>query len=154
LSSAWAFAVGAWERVGVETICLDLQNIHGQCPALLLWRCWTLQGNRHVGRETLEKAVEIAREWDGEIICPLRALRQRLAAPFAGDPDNSRAAVRSRILEAELEAEHALFDVLEALDTPPALQGGASPLHALTDLAQAWRPPAPSAVLVRLIEAL
>jgi uncharacterized protein (TIGR02444 family) len=152
LTSAWAFAAAAWGKPGVEAACLDLQNIHGQCPALLLWRCWTLGEKRDVGPQTLAKAVELAREWDGGIVRPLRALRQRLAA--ASDAGAALAAVRRRILEAELEAEHALFDALEAMEASAAATSGTPPLRALADLAEAWRPPAPSALLARLIEAL
>jgi uncharacterized protein (TIGR02444 family) len=152
LTSAWAFAVAAWGKPGVEAICLDLQNIHGQCPALLLWRCWTLGENRDVGPQALAKAVALARQWDGEIVRPLRALRLRLAA--ASDAGAARAAVRRRVLEAELEAEHALLDSLEAVEAEAAPPRGTPPLRALAELAEAWRPPAPSALLARLIEAL
>ena len=45
MTSAWAFAVAAWRRPGVEATCLELQDAHGQLPALLLWRLWTLEAN-------------------------------------------------------------------------------------------------------------
>jgi hypothetical protein len=61
------------------------------------------------------------------------------------------------VLEAELEAEHALIDALEALETPPGTSPGgvsASRLEAMVDLAAAWRSPAPALALARLVEAL
>jgi uncharacterized protein (TIGR02444 family) len=153
LTSAWVFAVAAWRRPAVEAICLDLQDVHGQSPALLLWRGWTLTENRVVGPACLANAVEIARDWEGETLRPLRALRRRLTAPSESVADAAREAVRRRILEAELEAEHALIDALEALETPVA-GGGERRLEAMIALAEAWRPPAPAAALARLVEAL
>jgi uncharacterized protein (TIGR02444 family) len=156
LTSAWAFAVDAWARPGVEAICLDLQNTHDQLPALLLWRCWTLVEDRPVDAGHLAKAVEIARTWESEVLGPLRALRQRLATTET-IADVARASLRRRILEAELEAEHALLDALETLEIPKGPAWGAaadSRLEAMTRLAGLWRPPAPSAALGRLVEAL
>lgn len=153
MTSAWTFAVAAWDRPRVEAICLELQDVHGQSPALLLWRWWTLAESRAVGPEELTKAVQIARDWEGEVLRPLRALRQQLAAPFASLADAARGRVRRRVLEAELEAEHALVDALQALG--PSERTGATPrLQAMIELAEAWRPPAPSATLARLVEAL
>lgn len=154
MTSAWAFAVAAWGRPGVEAICLELQDVHGQCPALLLWRLWTLNVSRAVDVDILDKALDAARYWEGEVLYPLRAVRRRLATPSPLLADARREAVRRRVQEAELEAEHALLDVLEALDVSAGDGGQASPLEALHDLAEAWRPPAPSGLLTRLVDAL
>jgi uncharacterized protein (TIGR02444 family) len=157
LTSAWAFAVAAWGRPGVEAICLDLQNIHGQLPVLLLWRLWTLEANRPVAPESLAAAIETAHDWEAEILGPLRVLRRGLAASGAPIPDQARATVRRRVLDAELEAEHALIDALEAFGAPAKTSAGrtaASRLEAMLELAGAWRSPAPSVALARLIEAL
>ena len=132
----------------------QLRGVHGQCAALLLWRRWTLVENRAVAPESLAKAVEVALDWEEEILRPLRALRQRLTTPSGGGAEAARAGVRRKILEAELEAEHALIDALEALQTPGGEDGGTSPIEAMTALAEAWRPPAPCAALARLIQAL
>ena len=154
MTSAWAFAVAAWRRPGVEAICLELQDDHGQSPALLLWRAWTLEENRGAGREILAKAVQIARAWEDDVVGDLRALRRRLAKPSAALAEAGREAVRRRVLEAELEAEHALLDALAALAAPTVGEGRITRIDALVDLAQAWRPPAPVAALGRLCEAL
>jgi len=152
LSSAWAFAVAAWARPRVEAACLDLQDLHGQSPALLLWRWRTLVEHRGVTADALATAVQLASGWEVEVLGPLRALRRRLATRHDSVPDGVRAAVRRRVLDAELEAERGLLDALEALETP--CLGELPRPQALIDLAEAWRPPAPSAALLRLIEAL
>jgi uncharacterized protein (TIGR02444 family) len=153
LITAWAFAAAAWARPGVETICLELQDVDGQCPALLLWRLWTLQHARAVDPGTLDRALHAARSWEDEVLSPLRAVRRRLAAQSGLTPEAARTALRRKLQDAELEAEHALIDSLEAL-APERLAGPTSPALALVALAQAWRPPAPVAALDRLIEAL
>jgi uncharacterized protein (TIGR02444 family) len=153
LITAWAFAAAAWGSPGVEAICLELQDVDGQCPALLLWRLWTLKDARAVDPDTLDKALHAARSWEDEVLAPLRAVRRRLAARSGLTPEAARTALRRKLLDAELEAEHALIDTLEAL-APERLASPTSPLPALVALAQAWRPPAPVAALARLIEAL
>ena len=154
MTTAWAFAVAAWKRPGVEAICLELQDIHGQSPALLLWRCRTLEESRAVDPKSLAEAVQIAREWEGEALRPLRALSRRLTSTPASLAKAARAAVRRRVLDAELEAEHALLDALEVLETPGVASGDIARLQAIIDLAEAWRPPAPVAALARLGQAL
>ena len=145
MTTAWEYAVAAWRRPGVEAVCLELQDIHGQCPALLLWRAWALDEGRALGPARLATAVEVARAWEDGALRPLRAVRDRLAA---------HAGVRRKVLEAELEAEHALLDALGALAAPGAPGGESPPVRALADLAQAWRPSAPPAALAALVETL
>jgi uncharacterized protein (TIGR02444 family) len=161
LTSAWAFAVAAWGQPGVEAICLELQDVHGQLPALLLWRLWTLEANRPVDPESLAAAIRAARDWEAAVLRPLRRIRRRLAsgAPIARRHigDQAWETVRRRVRDAELEAEHALFDALEVLESPTGTSTGeaaASHLEGIMALAGAWRPPAPSSALARLIEAL
>jgi uncharacterized protein (TIGR02444 family) len=153
LTSAWAFAVAAWKRPGVEATCLELQDVHGQCAALLLWRLWTLMDARAVDLDTLDKALHAARHWEDEVLRPLRAVRRQPAAPLELPPYAAQAALRRKLLDAELKAEHALIDTLEAL-APKRVVGQTPPLPALVALAQAWRPPAPVEALDRLIAAL
>ena len=152
MTTAWAFAVAAWARPGVEAICLELQDVSGQSPGLLLWRLWTLKGAREIDLDILDRALHVARYWEDEVLCPLRAVRRRLTAP-SGVTEAARTVLRRRLLDAELEAEHALIDSLEAL-APERLAGPTPPLPALVALAQAWRPPPPVGALNRLIAAL
>jgi hypothetical protein len=99
-------------------------------------------------------AVAIALAWDGDVLRPLRAIRERVGAPVATVDGAGRATARRRILEAEIEAEHALLDALEAVESPAPSRVESAPVQALIDLAEAWRPPAPSVALARLVAAL
>ncbi len=154
--TVWEQALAAWRRPGVEALCLELQNAHGQHPALLLWRHWALTEQRRIGPGTLARAVDLTRRWDGQVIRPLRALRTRLKTSPPHIDEAGRLALRAQIQQDEVAAERLLLDALAALAEAPVAQnppadGG---LGALVEVADAWRPPAPLTLLARLAEAL
>ena len=125
----WDYALVAWARPGVSEVCLQLQNQHGQCVALLLWRAWATTEGRQVSGSTARRAINLARLRESKINAPLRAARRALA----GAPEGVEAA-----RAAELDAERALLEALEAL-TPPAAGvrfGGLAP--GLATLMAAW----------------
>jgi uncharacterized protein (TIGR02444 family) len=134
----WDYAVAAWGRPSVEGACLTLQDEHGQCVPLLLWRAWAAAE----GRPVVDPAAAIAqaRAWEDEVIAPLRGVRRRLTAETA---------VGDKVRVAELAAERALLEGLEAGTPAP---GGAreNPSQALARLAQAWNGAAPAAAIAAL----
>ena len=148
--TAWDFAVAAWKRPAIEAVCLELQTQHGQSAALILWRLWALAQRRPVAAETLAQAVAAARDWELNVLAPLRAtrgyLRSRPAAPEIED-------LHQRVLGAELAAERILLDALEAL-TPTSQGPVEASLPALVGAAEAWRSPPAQALLARLIAML
>lgn len=126
----WDFALTAWDRPGVSEICLRLQDRHGQCVPLLLWRAWAAAERREPGDDLMRNAVALARTHEREIIAPLREARR---APGSEGAEAAR--------QAELAAEEALLNALDALT--PAPSGRNSALgddvgRALADLCQAW----------------
>jgi uncharacterized protein (TIGR02444 family) len=153
--NAWTFAAEAWQSPGVEAIALWLQDVHGQPPALLLWRLWTLENGGGVDEPTVIRAVEIARAWERELLHPLRGVRRRLkssaglSAGFTAVADAPE--LREQILAAELAAERVLLAALESLAGdrrgPPE-----EPLSALVTLSEIWGPPPPLPQLRRLAE--
>jgi uncharacterized protein (TIGR02444 family) len=125
----WAFALAAWERPGVSEACIHLQDRHGQCVPLLLWRAWADAEGRPVPDGLRAEAVALARVRERAIIAPLRAARRAVAA----EPDRLEAAQK-----AEIEAERALLSALENL-TPDSFQRAGEDLAAaLESLAEAW----------------
>jgi uncharacterized protein (TIGR02444 family) len=115
----WDYAVAAWEKPGVSKICLRLQDRHGQCVALLLWRCWAASEGRRPGVVATRNVIAVARIWEGEVIAPLRAARRALGGSLEGADPIVVGQVRDAAGAVELDAEHALIDALEAL-TPPS----------------------------------
>jgi uncharacterized protein (TIGR02444 family) len=116
------WAVAAWARPGVAEACLDLQDRHGQCVALLLWRLWA----GAMPEAVLIQVIEAARPFEHEVLRPLRAARRAV-----GEGD-----LKPRIRAAELAAEYELLAALEAF-TP--LGDAGSPLDAETALAAVLR---------------
>jgi uncharacterized protein (TIGR02444 family) len=150
----WDFAARAWERPGVAALALTLQNDHGQSVALLLWTLWTVRDRRVAGEIELASGVRLAGDWEYRIIAPLRGVRQRLTAPL-WPADSEALPLRARTLAAELAAERALIEALEAL-TPLHAPGAhaADALERLAAVARLWRPPAPAATLADLAAAV
>jgi len=146
----WDYAVAVHARAGVDEACLELQDRHGQCVSLLLWRLWALSEARAAGPETLGAAASCARVWDEAAVAPLRAARRALKAPRAPIADAARLGLRSDVAKVELAAERVLLETLEAL-TPIHGGGGEAPLAALIAVAARWGNPAPDEALERLI---
>jgi uncharacterized protein (TIGR02444 family) len=158
--SCWDFATRAWERPGVAALALTLQNDHGQSVALLLWTLWTVRDRRLAGAIELAAGVRLAGDWEDRIIAPLRGVRQRLTAPL-WPADSETLPLRARALAAELAAERALIEALEALTPIHAPGPGAEgvleregALERLATVARLWRSPAPAATLAELAAAV
>jgi uncharacterized protein (TIGR02444 family) len=151
--SAWDFAVAAWRRPGLEAICLELQDDHGQHPGLLLWRSWTQAEGLTVDAESLARAIQTARGWENAVLEPLRTVRRRLGVVNGSLSPMAQPVVREAILAAELAAERALLEALQTLTTDRGDTSGET-LTLLVDLAEMWRPPAPMLLLARLSNAL
>jgi len=148
--SLWDFALALYAQPGVEAACLTLQDEHGQCVPLLLWRFWAL--DRHVDASTLRSASVLARDWEVRVVAPLRTIRRRLAAPTFRIADAGRLSLREAVKSSELAAERVLLESLEAL-TPTEAADEKSAVHALSELTQVWSRPAPGMLVTYLADA-
>ena len=146
----WDYAVALYARPEVEAACLRLQDGDGQCVSLLLWRLWSVHEGRAVDARTLERAVEIARAWDGAVVAPLREVRRRIAAPSPPIADAARSVLREEVATAELAAERVLLDTLDALTAAPS-GASADVLSALRATGAKWGAPPSEAGLRRLV---
>ncbi len=149
--TAWDFATAFWGRPGMQALCLELQDAHRQCVALLLWRLWTIDQKRRISLEILARAIDVATAWNGEVLIPLRAVRIGLTPhPWLGHTASH--SVRDRIQTAELAAERVLLNALELLAPAPG-EVMEKPLEAMKTMIEAWGPPAPATLLARLVAA-
>jgi uncharacterized protein (TIGR02444 family) len=146
----WDFVLRLYGADGVEPACLALQDEHGQCVPLLLWRAWTLAEDRPVDEDLLASAISIARAWHADVIEPIRAVRRRLKAPLPPVDDDARLKFRQDISRRELTAERLLIDTLEALTGHPGA-ALAAPLAELRRTTEAWGQAAPEALLAKLL---
>jgi uncharacterized protein (TIGR02444 family) len=134
--SFWDWALAAYARPGVADSCLELQDDHGQCVPYLLWAAWAAADGRPLSAQLLAQGAALARAWEATAVGPLRQARRRLKSPLVGLDDGAREAVRRQVKAAELAAERAVMDALQALS--PSGSGPALPLApALTDAARA-----------------
>ena len=118
-SDLWSFATACYARPGVEATCLQLQE-QGVDVCLLLCALWLEQRRVAAEPARLELLCNISRAWQGEVVMPLRALRQRWREIAAQDPALAR--LREQIKRTELEAEQELLGRLENVSAqwPPA----------------------------------
>lgn len=105
----WNFSLEAYAGEGVSRACIELQDRHGVDVNVLLFCCWIgASGRGRLQAEELRKLTGRIANWQRDIVVPLRSVRRRLAAgenlPIA--PDDAAAALRRRIADAEIEAEH------------------------------------------------
>jgi uncharacterized protein (TIGR02444 family) len=141
----WDWALRAYGATEVERLCLELQDVHGQCVCFLLWAAWAAEGGRSGRPADLAQAVATARTWNERALEPLRAARRGLKPTSPGIDDGGREDLRARVRGAELAAERLL---LEALDAGTPAGGGQSRdfATALAEAARAWNGAAPAAL--------
>jgi uncharacterized protein (TIGR02444 family) len=149
----WDYALAAWERAGVREACLELQDHHGQCVALLLWRAWAAGEGRRIDGGCLDTAVSVAGLWEHQIIAPLRAARRALDKIFEGLIDGATQRLRQAVRTSELEAERTLLETLETLSPSPSRAEGEL-AQQLADLMQAWNGHKAPAAAARDLSAL
>ena len=148
----WDWARRVYAAPGVQDLCLELQDAHGQSVCLMLWAAWAASVGRRPDPAALARAAAQARTWQGEVIDPLRGVRRRLKTG-PGPAGADREALRGKVGAAELAAEQALLAALEA-QTPFAEASSPADLaDAMTDACAAWGSPAPRAMLEALAAA-
>jgi uncharacterized protein (TIGR02444 family) len=133
----WEFALAAWERPDVRTTCVQLQDEHDQCVALLLWRAWAASEGRSVGAGLMRMAIDLARPWERDVVTPPRTVRRALESPFEGLAESARSRLREETGVSELTAERALLDALESM-TPAAVGYRGGLARALTVVIEGW----------------
>lgn len=110
----WRFSLELYSRPGVASACLELQDRHGKDVNLVLFGAWVgISGRGRLSNADMARAVDEIGPWRRAVIEPLRTARRH--AKEAG-----RATLYEALKAAELDAEHAAQDRLEALAPPPA----------------------------------
>lgn len=143
----WDFALAVWRRAGVEEICLELQDQHGQSVALLLWGAWSAREGWGPDGASIVRAAALAEAWENGVLQPMRLARRGLGGQLPGLVDDERAALIERLQSAELEIERQFARVLEAIAAPAPSQPRRPLAETLMDVAKAWRAEAPEPAL-------
>lgn len=118
----WNFSLELYAGEGVAEACLELQERRGCDVNVLLFCCWLgASGRPTVTADRLRAVLEVSNAWQTAVVRPLRALRRVLKdQAFAGAVPETVDAVRRRVADAELAAEHAEQLKLVGLHAPPA----------------------------------
>jgi uncharacterized protein (TIGR02444 family) len=106
----------------VAEACLDLQERRGCDVNVLLFCCWLgASGRPTLSADRLRTILKASDVWQGEIVRPLRQVRRLLKdRPWPEALPETVDAVRRRVADAELAAEHAEQIKLASLYAPPA----------------------------------
>ena len=118
----WNFSLELYAGEGVAEACLDLQERRGCDVNILLFCCWLgASGRPTLTADRLRAILKAADAWQGRIVRPLRDVRRLLKdVPWPDALPETVDAVRRRVADAELAAEHAEQLKLASLHTPPA----------------------------------
>lgn len=122
----WNFSLEIYAGDGVAEACLDLQDRRGCDVNILLFCCWLgASGRPTLTAERLAAILKVSKTWQSEVVRPLRGLRRHLKDRPVGGPSDGPLpatvdAVRRRVADAELAAEHAEQLQLVSLHCPPA----------------------------------
>jgi uncharacterized protein (TIGR02444 family) len=118
----WNFSLEIYAGEGVAEACLDLQDRRGCDVNILLFCCWLgASGRPTLTAERLRTILQASDTWQARIVRPLREVRRQLKdQPWTAALPETVDAVRRRVADAELAAEHAEQLKLASLHAPPA----------------------------------
>ncbi|MEO8557803.1 MAG: TIGR02444 family protein [Rhodospirillales bacterium] len=103
----WNFSLEVYGGEGVARACLDLQDRRQADVNVLLFCCWLgASGRGRIDKADLKALVERVKDWQLEVIRPLRLARRKLAEGVAHAPEQQAEPLRRRLADAEIEAEH------------------------------------------------
>lgn len=103
----WNFSVAVHQVPGVHEACVAFQTRYGLDVNLLFFCCWAggAEGTRLDHRQ-IRQAMDSFSGWQEEIVRPIWKARWRLKASFGRFPVERTEALRRKLVEAELDAEH------------------------------------------------
>lgn len=113
----WQFSLDFYRRPGIESLCIQLQDEHGDDVNLLLLCCWGAVQGLELSRDyfaTLLADVTL-QHWRTRCIEPLRRLRRELKPLSLEGADSLRASVKNLELQAEKLQQDYLLRSLSAL---------------------------------------
>jgi len=108
-SEFWPFSLRVYGRPEAAAACLGLQERHGLDVNLLLLACWLgASGRGALGEPAWTDLCAQVATWQGQVVVPLRQVRQRLKGMLAAGASANAdpiASLRRAVGECELDAE-------------------------------------------------
>ena len=115
MNSLWDFAVDFYQHAPIKTACLTLQDEATADVCVLLAVVWLgKQGKQLTGAETalLVSTIEV---WQQKMTLPLRQLRKQIKSFIEANYSLDAEPIYQQIKAAELQAERATLQQLQAL---------------------------------------
>ena len=150
----WDWALSVYAKPGIAEACLELQDKDQQCTAYLLWAAWASDQGLGLAQDTLASGQALARQWETEVLQPLRHARRHLKTAIAAMPDPAREALREQVKATELFAEQTLIQALAKLTRYSPVWAAEPRLTAMIRAGALWSPPPSIVALTTLSERL
>lgn len=109
----WDFVLALYRSEGVGPACLQLQESIGLDVNILLTGAWLGCRGVHLAASDIGSLNADVASWQGEVVRPLRALRERMKQASYPAPEVLARNLRETIKGAELEAERVELLILE-----------------------------------------
>lgn len=121
----WDFSLSVYGKPGVSHACIAVQDRHIIDVNFLLLSLWHgHSGKGRISVAAMEKANALFLPWNQEIVCALRAIRERLKDGFDGIPEDHLKGMRESVLSLEIECEHiehlAMVEAIDADSVSPS----------------------------------
>jgi uncharacterized protein (TIGR02444 family) len=129
----WRFSLRVYGMPGVAAECLELQDKLGLDVNVVLFAAWLgAEWGRVLERYDLDRIEQAVARWSGDVVRPVRAVRQSLKAlPEIADPEVQ--ALRKRVAETELLCEQieqaVLFRLAGEIDRSAPISAPAARLN-------------------------
>lgn len=98
----WDYSLVHYGRPEVARACLELQEDVGANVNLVLFCCWLGSFGQVLTVQDLDEAEEVIRDWNEQVVEPLRGVRRFVRSEFAGFADQKWP---QAIKQLELKAE-------------------------------------------------
>tara|TARA_R110000772_G_scaffold46685_2_gene106426 strand:- start:144 stop:662 length:519 start_codon:yes stop_codon:yes gene_type:complete len=98
----WDYSLVHYGRPEVARACLELQDDIGANVNLVLFCCWLGSSGQVLTVQDLDEAEEIIRDWNEQVVEPLRGVRRFVQSEFAGFADQEWP---QEVKQLELKAE-------------------------------------------------
>lgn len=117
----WDYSVSLYDREGVATLCLQLQDDFGLDVNLVLYACWLAQRNLVLTPAHLAEVDSLTTRWRVQVVQPLRQLRQQWRA--VAPAKDLRSAIKALELQAERQQQDQMYTCFSAAQALPAGAG-------------------------------
>jgi uncharacterized protein (TIGR02444 family) len=134
----WDYSLVHYGRPEVARVCLELQEDVGANVNLVLFCCWLGGFGQVLAVDDLDEAEDVIRDWNEQVVEPLRRVRRFVQSEFTGLTDQEwPLAVKQLELKAERVVQNRLYNwwlkkSSGSMDNPDSVeQGGKQQLQNL-----------------------